>query len=304
MRLSMDWRAIRFDWNRARAFLVTAEEGSLSGAARALGMAQPTLGRQVTALEEELGVILFERRGGRLALTQAGLELLEHVRDMGDAALHVSRTASGQSQSIEGLVSVTASEIMAAHVLPPILATLRRAHPGVTIELIASNATSDLRRREADIAIRNAEPRDPELIATRVRTESARLYAAHSYFDRVGAPKDNQALSKLEFIGLQENQILADGLNVLGLSVGPESFPLISSSQLASWELVKGGLGVGVMITEVGDAEPLVAQAGPWLPAFEFNTWLLAHREITTSRRIRLVFDHLVAALKRRSSGA
>ena len=102
MHLCMDWRSVKFDWNRARAFLVTAEEGSLSAAARALGMAQPTLGRQVSALESELGVILFERAGRGLALTQSGLELVEHVRAMGDAATRVSLTASGQSQSIEG----------------------------------------------------------------------------------------------------------------------------------------------------------------------------------------------------------
>ena len=90
----MDWRSVRFDWNRARAFLVTAEEGSLSAAARALGMSQPTLGRQVTALEEELGVLLFERVGRGLTLTTGGTDLLDHVRTMGDAANHVTLAAS------------------------------------------------------------------------------------------------------------------------------------------------------------------------------------------------------------------
>src|SRR6056297_2910935 len=106
----MDWRSVGFDWNRARAFLVTAEEGSLSRAARALGMTQPTLGRQVSALEHELGVALFERVGRGLELTPSGLELVEHVRRMGEAATRVSLTASGQSQSIEGTVCITATE--------------------------------------------------------------------------------------------------------------------------------------------------------------------------------------------------
>src|SRR3954469_6707929 len=100
MRICMDWRWVRFDWNQARAFLVTAEEGSLSAAARALGMTQPTLGRQVVALEEELGVGLFERAGRRLAPTPPGLHLLEHARAMGAAANRVSFAASGQSQSV------------------------------------------------------------------------------------------------------------------------------------------------------------------------------------------------------------
>jgi len=126
MRLCMDWRAVKFDWNRARAFLVTAEEGSLSAAARALGLAQPTLGRQVDALEEELGVVLFERVGRGFTLTPSGLELLEHVRAMGEAANRVSLAAAGQSQSIEGNVSIAASETYSAMLLPKIVARLRR----------------------------------------------------------------------------------------------------------------------------------------------------------------------------------
>src|SRR5258707_11605252 len=144
----MDWRSLNFDWNRARAFLVTAEEGSLSAAARALGMAQPTLGRQVDALEEELGVVLFERVGRGLTLTPGGVDLLEHVRAMGDAANRMSLAAAGQSQEIEGTISIAASEVYAAMLLPPILLRLRREHPGIQIEIVASTRASDLRRRE------------------------------------------------------------------------------------------------------------------------------------------------------------
>jgi len=151
----MDWNSVNFDWNRARAFLVTAEEGSLSAAARALGMAQPTLGRQVDALERELGVTLFQRVGRGLVLTPGGLALLDHVRAMGEAANRVSLSAFGQSQSIEGTICISASETYAAVLLPPIIAKLRLAEPRIKIEIIASHTTSDLRRREADIALRN-----------------------------------------------------------------------------------------------------------------------------------------------------
>ena len=122
---------MKFDWNRARAFLVTAEEGSLSAAARSLGMTQPTLSRQVDALEDELGLVLFERVGRGLVLTRSGLELLEQVRGMGEAATRVSLTASGQTQSIEGAICITASEVNSAFWLPPIIAKLRAAHPGI-----------------------------------------------------------------------------------------------------------------------------------------------------------------------------
>ena len=129
----MDWKSIKFDWNRARAFLVTAEEGSLSAAARALGMTQPTLGRQVSALEEELSIVLFERVGLGLELTPTGLDLLEHVRAMGEAASRVSLTASGQSQNIEGTVCISASEVFSVFLLPPIIAKLRKLEPKINI---------------------------------------------------------------------------------------------------------------------------------------------------------------------------
>ena len=119
----MDWRKFAFDWNRARAFLVTAEEGSFSAAARALGQSQPTLGRQVSALEEELGVALFERVGHGLVLTETGLELVEQVRQMSEAAARFSLIAAGQSQSVDGLVRVAASQAVTGHLLGPVLET-------------------------------------------------------------------------------------------------------------------------------------------------------------------------------------
>ncbi len=185
MHFCMDWRAVKFDWNKARAFLVTAEEGSLSAAARALGMAQPTLGRQVDGLEQELGVVLFERVGRGLTLTPSGMELLEHVRGMGEAAGRVSLAAAGQSQALEGSISISASEIYAAVLLPPIVTKLRVEEPGIHVEIVVSNRASDLLRREADIAIRNFRPTEPDLIAKKIGTADAILYAAPSYVEKL-----------------------------------------------------------------------------------------------------------------------
>lgn len=297
MRKCMDWRSVNFDWNRARAFLVTAEEGSLSAAARALGMAQPTLGRQVNALEQELGVVLFERVGRGLQLTPSGLELVDHVRAMSEAANRVSLSASGRSQSIEGAVSITASEVTSAFVLPPILSRLHEAEPGISIELVASNAIRDLRRREADIAIRSVRPTDPDLIGRKVKDGAARLYAAHSYLARTGELDTPEKLSKAEFFGFEDNEPYLEGLNALGLAVTRKNFPFRSANHLVQWEMVKQGAGVGVMLDQAGDAEPLVRRAAPWLQAFEFEVWLVAHRELRTSRRIRLVFDWLAREL-------
>ena len=294
----MDWRSVNFDWNRARAFLVTADEGSLSAAARALGLAQPTLGRQVAALEEELGVTLFERVGRGLVLTQGGLELVEHVRAMGDAATQVSLTASGQSQSVEGPICITTTEVYAAFVLPPIIERLREEAPGITVEIVASNAVSDLRRREADIAIRNGRPTDPDLIGRKIKDDTAQFYATRAYIDQIGNPATLAEFSKAAFIGFIDNKALHDGLNALGFNLTGRNFPVSTGSHLVHWELAKQGLGIGVMSIAVGDAEPRVERVAPWMDPIEVPVWLVAHRELRTSRRVRLVFDFLATALK------
>lgn len=299
MRFCMDWRSVNFDWNRARAFLVTAEEGSLSAAARALGMAQPTLGRQVSALEDELGVVLFERVGKGLALTPNGLDLLDHVRAMGEAAGRVSLTAGGHAQSIEGNICVTASEIYAAYLLPPIVAKLRLEAPGIEIEIVASNSAIDLRRREADIAIRNFRPTQPDLIAKKIRDDRARLYAAAGYLDRLGNPATPEDLSRADFIGFDTTGTMIEGLNRLGLSLTRNNFPVLTTNHLVHWELVKQGVGIGVFPEAIAASEPNVRQVLPGLDPLIFPVWLTAHRELNTSRRVRMVFDFLAHELAR-----
>ena len=293
----MDWRAVKFDWNRARAFLVTAEEGSLSAAARALGMAQPTLGRQVDALEEELGVILFERRGRGFTLTPSGHELLEHVRAMGEAANRVSLSATGQAQSIEGTIRITASEAHAGVLLPPILMKLRKLQPGIRVEVVASSKTSDLLRREADIAIRNYQPTEPDLIAKRVRDIPARLYATPAYIDSIGNPRLPFELRNADFINLDRDGVYMKGLNTLGLNLTERNFPFLCENSFVMWEMVKRGLAVGVQDGVIGDAEPAVRRVLPDLDPLIFSMWLVAHRDVNTSRRVRMVFDLLAEEL-------
>jgi DNA-binding transcriptional LysR family regulator len=297
MRLCMDWRAIRFDWNRARAFLVTAEEGSLSAAARALGMAQPTLGRQVDALEEELGVVLFERVGRGLTLTPSGLDLLDHVRAMGEAANRMSLSAAGQSQSIEGKVVIAASDVYAAFLLPPILAKLRQAQPGIAVEIVVSTKASDLLRREADIAIRNFRPSEPDLVARKISDVPARLYATPAYLDSLNNPQLPYDLRQADFISIDGSGMFLKGLNAMGFHLTERNFPILTENYLVMWELVKHGLGIGIMDGAIGDAEPKVTRVLPDLAPLMFPIWLVAHRELNTSRRIRLVFDLLAKEL-------
>jgi DNA-binding transcriptional LysR family regulator len=293
----MDWRSIKFDWNRARAFLVTAEEGSLSAAARALEMTQPTLGRQVAALEQELGVSLFERRGRGLELTPSGLDLLEPVRAMAEAANRLSLSATGQSDSLTGNVCLTATEVMAAFDLPPIIKKFRQLEPGIEIELIASNSTSDLKRREADIAIRAFRPTQPDLIARKLLDQNARLYASPDYLKQLNNPTMPDQLADADFIGFDRSERLIDGLNGVGFSLSQQNFPIITDNHLVHWELVKQGVAIGIMPENIGDAEAKVVRVLPEVAPFVIEIWLVAHRELRTSRRIRRVFDYLVAEL-------
>jgi DNA-binding transcriptional LysR family regulator len=295
----MDWSSVTFDWNSARAFLLTAEEGSLSAAARALNMTQPTLGRQVDALEAEIGVALFERAGHGLILTPAGLDLLDHVRAMGEAATRFSIAAAGQTQDLEGKVTLTTSEVYAALVLPPILATLRHQEPGIEIDVIATASTSDLRRREADIAIRNFRPTEPDLIARKLRDAPARLYATPEYLKRIGNPATPHDLARAEFISIDHSGALLDGLNSMGLNLTKKNFPIFTDNYLVMWEYVKQGLGIGVFDAHLGDAEPVVTRAIPDMEPLMFSVWLVSHRDLTTSRRIRRVFDLLATELNK-----
>ena len=297
MHKRMDWRSVKFDWNRARAFLVTVEEGSLSAAARALGLTQPTLGRQVTALEEELGVVLFERVGRGLTLTPSGMELVDHVRAMGDAANRISLSASGASQSIEGTIRISASEVDAAYRLPAIIAKLRKAAPGIDVEIVASNAESDLRRREADIAIRSYRPTQPNLISKKIKDLAGNIYAAASYLQEIGNPTIPADMSRADFIGFDRSGALIKLLNSRDFDLSERNFPIVSESHLTQWEMVKQGLGIGIMPEDLGDREPGVEKALPGMAPIMFPMWLVSHRELHTSRRVRLVFDLLAEEL-------
>lgn len=289
----MNWKSVSFDWNQARAFLATVEEGSLSAAARALGVTQPTLGRQVSALEDQLDVVLFERIGRSLVPTQSGIELLDHVRAMREAANRISLTASGQSQAIEGQVRITASDILSAHILPPVLKQLRDIAPLVDIDVVASNDIRDLQLREADIAIRHVRPEQPDLIARLVNEATASLYASMDYLARHGRPQSLQDLGEHDFVGFADNERLIEALATFGATLSLQNFRVSSQSGVVSWEMARSGLGITVMADGVAGSTPDMEKILPDNEPFSFPVWLVTHRELHTSRRIRLVYDLL-----------
>lgn len=297
MHIRMDWKTVNFDWNRARGFLVTAREGSLSAAARALGTTQSTIGRQVSALEAELGVALFERIGRGLVLTPSGLELAEHVEAMGEGARRMSLAAAGQSQTLEGLVRIAASEPIATFQLPRIVAMLREREPGLHFEVIASNIASDLGRREADIAIRHFRPVGAELIGRKIKDSRFGFYATPGYLSGIGNPETVAEFSKARFIGFDNAERFIEPMAKIGLTLTEDSYPVMSANPLVQWAFVKEGMGIGMMSEIIGDAEPLVVRVLRDVAPFVVPLWLVAHRELKTSRKIRLVFDVLAAEL-------
>lgn len=293
----MNWRDIAFDWNQVRAFLAAAEEGSLSAAARALRQTQPTLSRQVTGLEHSLGVTLFERGHRKLQLTSAGLELLEHVRVMAEAANRVSLAASGQSQAIEGRVCITATEMLATYYLPPMLRRLREQAPGIVIEVVASDQVRDLIRREADIAIRHTQPTQPDLIARRIGCLRGRIYAARRLLDEVGVPRSFDDLADQDFVGIDNTEALIMGLQEQGLKLRLEQFRVHAASGNCMLQLIREGLGFGFLPMDTGGLFDDLVCVLPQLFSPEVPVWLLSHRELHTSRRIRVVYDLLAQEL-------
>ena len=294
----MDYQAPP-DWNHLRAFLATAEAGSLSGAAKVLGLTQPTLSRQVSALEADLSLLLFERVGRGLVLTDAGRELMAHVRDMGAAADRLTVSAIGQQSGISGQVSISASDILSHTLLPGVVAELRRRAPQLAIEVVATNQLSDLLRREADIAIRHVRPEQPNLVARRVREGHGLFYAASDYLDRRGRPATPEALAKLDWVAFGDPALMCSHIRAMGVPVTPDSFVVHSENGIVAWEMVCRGMGICPMDASIAARDPRVEPMLPEMLSVDFPVWLATHREIHNSPRIRLVFDHLAEVLAR-----
>ncbi|MCE2573438.1 LysR family transcriptional regulator [Motilimonas eburnea] len=291
----MKWDLIGFDWNRTRAFLITAEEGTLSAAAKALGVSQPTLSRQVAALEQELGVLLFRRSGHKLALTDNGLALLSVVREMADAASRLAMVAQGQAETLIGNVVISASELDAIYRLPNIIAKLRQAEPHISIEVVVTNQVSDLKRREADIAIRNFKPTQPNLIARKLGEESIHLYATPEYL--AGLP-DVSAMASLQIIGFSDSALMLEQFNQQGWPLSPANIMLTTDNQCLQMQLCYAHLGLIYLTQEVGDSDPRLQRAfAAQLPSLQLPIWLVCHEELRANPRIKRVFDFIATEL-------
>jgi DNA-binding transcriptional LysR family regulator len=286
-----------FNWKLIPSFLAAHQHGSLLGAARALGISQPTVGRHVSALEAQLGTPLFERTGRGLVPTPAAARLADAARAMETGAQTLMRGAQQAQATLSGSVRLSASQPVACFLLPPLLARLRTELPGVQIELVVSNAVSDLLKREADIAIRMLRPTQGTLVARRIGQVGVSACAHTDYLARRGVPQQPADLLQHDLVGNDKVQEIYHGFAAMGHPVGPEQFALRTDDLIAYWAAVRAGLGIGFVASYLLRNDPDLVPVLPDLPIPSLPVWLVVHREIRSSRRMRAVLDFLAREL-------
>lgn len=283
------------DWSGLQAFLVLAETGSLSRASPLLGVSQPSLSRQLAALERQLGHTLFERHTRGLTLTRAGQALLPAARRMREGAQDLALALAAQDQALAGTVRLTASEIVSTYFLPGVLLPLRRQHPEIQIELVASNEVENLQERSADIALRMVRPAQSTLVARKLADWPLGLYAHWSYVERKGLPT-RASMAAHDWLGFDRSDQLLRGFMSTGFQVARDFFCLRCDQQVVLWESVRAGLGIGIGMQALAARDPDLVRVMPEVEIPALPLWLTAHRELRDTPRLRLVFDAIAAA--------
>jgi DNA-binding transcriptional LysR family regulator len=284
-------------WETYRSFLAVMTEGSLSAAARKLSLTQPTAGRHIDELEAALGQMLFTRSQAGLIPTQAARELLPHAQAMASAADALVRTASGAQGEERGTVRVTASVFVGGEVLPAVLARFRAKHPTIAVELVLSDATQDLLRRDADIAVRMVQPKQDALVAKKIGTTALGLYGRRDYLERYGTPQTLEEVAGHAIIGFDRENAFERGLKAMGIPLTREMFTLRVDNDLARANALRAGFGLGLCQVGVAKRDPDLVRLLPKLIRFELPLWLVMHKDLRNTRRMRLLFDHLAEEL-------
>lgn len=285
-------------WELYRSYLSVLHEGSLSGAARAMGMTQPTVGRHIAALEKALGLTLFTRSQHGLLPTEAALGLQGFAQTMSSSAAALKRAAESQGPGIQGTVRITASEVIGMEVLPPILAKLQTEHPGLKLELVLTNRVQDLLKREADIAIRMTQPQQELLIARRVGTVQLGLYAHQGYLLRRGTPMSLADLAQHALIGFDEETPFVRTARKAFPSWQREAFSVRTDSDMAQLAMIRAGGGIGVCQVAIAARDPQLVHLLPTDFAMGLETWLTMHEDLRNTPRCKVTFAALLQGLQ------
>ena len=287
----------RTDWNLYASFREVMRQGSLSAAARVLGLTQPTLGRHIAALETSLDAALFTRSPQGLTPTTAAVDLLPRVEEMHAAAEAARRAISGGPTAESGVVRVTASEIIGGVVLPPILAAFRELHPGIIVELVLSNRNQDLLRRDADIAVRMVRPAQTALIARRIGVVAIGLFAHRRYAQAHGLPATVEAIADHPLIGFDRDEASLRSLEDAAAFLHRDRFAFRCDSDLAQLAALRAGYGLGGCQLGIAADEPDLIPVLPDLARFELEMWLAMHEDLRPVGRVRTMYDFLAAEL-------
>ncbi|WP_437618194.1 LysR family transcriptional regulator [Sorangium sp. So ce1151] len=284
-------------WDLYGAFLAVMRTGSLSAAARALDVAQPTVRRQIEQLESQLGVVLFTRAPNGLVPTELALATLPYAESIAASARALVRAVSSPTAADRGTVRVTCSEVVGAEVLPPMLAALLVAHPRLQIELVATNRNEDLLRRDADVAVRMVEPTQAGLVRRCAGRVEIGLFATKAYLAVHAAPTSLAGLVPHHaLIGADRSRAIIDAIAAAGLVTTPRDYAFRSDSDIAKLAAVRAGLGIGVCQLPLSRRPVPLVRVLPAL-AFHLDVWVVMHEDLRAVRRVRLVFEHLVAQL-------
>lgn len=283
-------------WDLYRTFDAVLREGSLSGAARALGLTQPSVARHIDALEAAIGSDLFFRSQRGLAPTEAALELKPYADLLAATSAALLRTASGRAGEISGVVRISASEVVGVEHLPPILARLRRRHPALAIELSLSNALDDLLQRKADIAVRMTQPTQQALIARKVDPIPLGLHAHAEYLSRRGVPATLGDLAAHDVIGHDVETPAIRAIAARFPALDRTAYALRTNSDIAQLAAIRAGFGIGICQVPVAARDPNLVRVLADAFAIDLEVWIVMHEDLRTSARCRAVFDALVSA--------
>jgi DNA-binding transcriptional LysR family regulator len=286
-------------WDLYRTFAAVLREGSLSAAARVLGLTQPSVARHVEALEQAVGGTLFLRSQRGLSPTDRALALQPYAEELVATCAALLRKASADPLDIAGTVRITASEIVAAEHLPPLLTNIRRRHPGLSFELVASDAVDDLLQRRADIAIRMVDPTQQSLVARKIGTVHLGLYAHRDYLHRRGIPQTIADLARHELIGVDSDgsfsRVVLRALP--GLDHG--DFALRVDNTIVHLAAIRAGFGISICQTGIAARDGALVRVLPDAFTFELPLWIVMHEDLRSSARCRAVFDALAVDLGR-----
>ena len=295
--------ASNIGWELYRSFLGVLDHGSLSGAARALGVAQPTIGRHVAALEKSLGLSLFTRSQTGFLPTEAAQSLRMYAESMHSTVAALERAAASQGSEVSGSIRVTASDVVGVEILPPIVARLRDQHPGLAVELALTDRVQDLVRREADIAVRMMRPRQGLLVARRVGQIMLGLHAHQNYLARRGTPRSIADLADHALIGFDEITAFIREAGKKFSVWRRESFSMRTDNSLAQLALIRSGAGIGVCQVAIAQRDNLVRLL-PKHFALPLETWVTMHKDLRNNPRCRVTFDALVEGLEQHLKSA